>query len=258
MVGNCAEAGIRRIAPCLAPDVTALHNGTHVPPLDDAVLDNPAWHSLSGPHSHLAEVVGAARRYPVDVSPFVALPDDAADGAWADLALLVGPGAVVTVTGQPAPPPSTWEVVAEIGGVQLVDVGVDAGPDDEAVVLGAADVPEMLELVQRTQPGPFLPRTVELGTYLGLRHEGRLIAMAGQRLNPPGWIEVSAVCTDAEFRGRGLAGRLVRAVVADVRERGATALLHTGAHNTGAIRLYEELGFVLRRQTTFRAYRTPA
>ncbi|GAB7003701.1 hypothetical protein JCM18899A_11720 [Nocardioides sp. AN3] len=66
----------------------------------------------------------------------------------------------------------------------------------------------MLALVERNKPGQFLPGTPQMGTYLGIRHEGRLVAMAGERLHPPGWTEISAVCTDADFRGRGLAGRL--------------------------------------------------
>ena len=136
-----------------------------------------------------------------------------------------------------------------LDGVQLVDDGLAAAPDPEAVRLGPADVPEMLDLVERTRPGPFLPRTVELGTYLGIRRNGALIAMAGERLHPPGWTEISAVCTDPDFRGEGLATRLILAVAHGIRERGETPFLHTAASNTNAIRLYESLGFRLRRRT---------
>jgi ribosomal protein S18 acetylase RimI-like enzyme len=134
---------------------------------------------------------------------------------------------------------------------------VDVRPDEEAVRLGAHDVPDMLALVERTRPGPFLPRTVELGTYLGIRRGGQLIAMAGERLHPPGWTEISAVCTDAAYRGRGLGSRLVRAVAAGIKERGETPFLHTAAANTGAIGLYESLGFRLRRTTRFTGVRVP-
>ncbi len=108
--------------------------------------------------------------------------------------------------------PAGWEVTERIEGVQLVDDGLAAAPEPEAVRLGPADVPEMLDLVARTRPGPFLPRTVELGTYLGIRRDGALIAMAGQRLHPPGWTEISAVCTDPAFRGGARPPRLIRAV----------------------------------------------
>jgi predicted GNAT family acetyltransferase len=140
-------------------------------------------------------------------------------------------------------------------GVQLVDVSLRAAADPSATVLTSADVPEILELVDRCRPGPFRARTIELGTYLGIRHEGSLIAMAGERLHPPGWTEISAVCTDPAYRGRGLATRLVRAVAAGIRARGETPFLHTGAANTIAIRLYESIGFRLRRTTTFGFYR---
>jgi len=227
------------------------------PTRDPAVLDNPAWHALRGAHSVFALSHGAALAYEPEVSPFAGLPDDAEPGAWDDLAALVGPGAEVALTGPLTTPPDGWEIVWAGDGVQMVAVGVDAQPDPEAVVLGAADVPEMLDLVARTQPGPFRPRTVELGTYLGIRREGRLVAMAGERVQPPGWTEISAVCTDPDHRGQGLAARLVRAVVHGVRERGDEAILHASATNTGAISLYERLGFEVRRPVRFVAVRTP-
>lgn len=227
-------------------------------PVDTAVLDNPAWHSLSGPHARFADAHGLARRYQPDVSVFHALPDGADEQAWADLATLVGPGADLAISGPSIEPPAGWEVLANGEGVQMIDVRVDAQPDPEAVVLGADDADEMADLVARTQPGPWRARTYELGTYLGIRHEGRLVAMAGERLHPPGWTEISAVCTDADFRGQGLAGRLVRAVAHNIRGRGDNVLLHASAANTNAIRLYEALGFELRRRTRFAALRTPA
>ncbi|TQE28149.1 GNAT family N-acetyltransferase [Streptomyces ipomoeae] len=226
---------------------------------DDAphVLDNPALASLTGPHAHFAERRGRVLRYPVDVSPWLALPDEPGPDDWADLTALAGPGTEIAVPAYSGGFPAGWEVTFDLAGVQLVDDGIAAEPDDEAVRLGPADVPEMLDLVARTQPGPFLPRTVELGTYLGIRRGGALIAMAGERLHPPGWTEISAVCTDPAFRGKGLATRLIHAVAHGIRERGETPFLHTAATNTGAIRLYESLGFRLRRTTRFMAARTP-
>ncbi len=221
------------------------------------VLDNPALASLTGPHAHFAERRGRVLRYPVDVSPWLALPDEPDAADWADLAALVGPGAEVPLPGFRGRTPDGWEITFQIDGVQLVDDGLATAPEPEAVLLGPDDVPEMLDLVARTRPGPFLPRTVELGTYLGIRREGALVAMAGERLHPPGWTEISAVCTDPAFRGEGLATRLILAVAHGIRERGETPFLHTGAGNTDAIRLYESLGFRLRRTTAFLAARTP-
>ncbi|MFF9134504.1 GNAT family N-acetyltransferase [Streptomyces sp. NPDC014806] len=221
------------------------------------VLDNPALASLTGPHAHFAERRGRVLRYPLDVSPWLALPDEPDARDWADVAALAGPGAGVPLAGYTGPVPDDWEISFHVEGVQLVDDGLDAAPDPEAVRLTPADVPEMLDLVARTRPGPFLPRTIELGTYLGIRRGGALVAMAGERLHPPGWTEISAVCTDPAFRGQGLAGRLIRAVAHGIRERGETPFLHTGAQNTNAIRLYEALGFRLRRRTAFLEARVP-
>jgi len=248
-------------------------------------LDNPLWAALTGPQAHLAERRGWAARFPVDVSPFAAIAGgapvaetsesgvrsidsserrfrsggkDAGDAtAWADLAALVGPGGVAVVPGAPAQAPPGWEPVGAIPGVQMDGSGLDAAPEPEAVVLGAADVPEMLELVARTRPGPFLTRTIALGTYLGIRRGGALVAMAGERMRPPGWTEISAVCTDQAYRGQGLAARLVRAVAAGIRERGDVPFLHAAADNHTGIRLYERLGFTYRRDVLFGALRAP-
>ncbi|MGK5682782.1 GNAT family N-acetyltransferase [Actinoplanes sp. URMC 104] len=220
-----------------------------------SVLDNAAWESLRGAHSRFAQAYGQAVRYEEDVAPFHALRDPQDPRAWADLAALTGPAAEVAVAGPvPASHPG-WQVAGEIAGVQFVDESLRAEPFPQARLLGPPDVPEILDLVARTRPGPFRRRTIELGTYLGVHHEGRLIAMAGERLHPPGWTEISAVCTDPAYRGRGLATSLVRAVAYGIRERGEVPFLHTSAANANAIRLYEAIGFRLRRRTTFAAYR---
>jgi GNAT superfamily N-acetyltransferase len=223
------------------------------------LLDNPAWAALTGPHhAHFAERVGSAARYPADVSPFTALADPDDPAAWADLLALVGPGGSAPVSGASAGPPEGWETLRSGSGVQLTAGDAVTGAlDPEAVRLGPADVPEILELVARTEPGPFLPRTIELGAYWGLRDGGRLVALAGERLHPPGWTEISAVCTDQAYRGRGLATRLVLHVAAGIRARGETPFLHAVGTNASAIRLYESLGFSLRRRTLFQLVRAP-
>ncbi|MFF3978211.1 GNAT family N-acetyltransferase [Streptomyces sp. NPDC001828] len=220
------------------------------------VLDNAAWAALTGPQAHFAERHGRAARFPADVSPFTALEDPDDVLAWDDLALLVGPDAVTPVTAA-LTVPDGWHIEQSGEGVQMVATALRDEPAPDAVRLGPADVPEILELIALTKPGPFLPRTVELGTYLGLREGGRLIALAGERLRPPGWTEISAVCTHPDHRGRGLATRLVRAVARGIRERGETPFLHAAANNTNAIRLYESIGFTLRRHTRFTLVRTP-
>lgn len=225
-------------------------------PTEPHILDNAAWAALTGPHAGLAERVGRAARYPTDISPFSALDDPADPRAWTDLAALVGPGTAAPVSGA-VTVPDGWTIERGGDGVQLIATALYAEPAPEAERLGPADVPEILDLVALTRPGPFLPRTIELGSYLGIRDRGRLIALAGERLRPPGWTEISAVCTHPDHRGRGLATRLVRAVAAGIRERGDTPFLHAAASNTSAIRLYESIGFTMRRRTRFLLVRTP-
>ncbi|GAB3736192.1 GNAT family N-acetyltransferase [Amycolatopsis oliviviridis] len=218
--------------------------------------DDPVRASLTGPHARFAERFGQVLRYQVDVAPFLSLPPEPDDGVWDDVAALTGPGETVTVDGAP-PVPAGWEILERIAGVRLVDIALEAAEDPEAVLLGPDDVPEMLDLVARTRPGPFRKRTVELGTYLGIRRGGALIAMAGERLHPPGWTEISAVCTDPAYRGQGLATRLVRAVAAGIRARGERPIMHAAAANTPAIRLYRSIGFELVPRPDFVVVRVP-
>ena len=213
---------------------------------------------MTGPQAHLSERLGDAARYRRGIHGLSAVPLEPSAADWADLAALTGPGTRLVLSGPRRTPPAGWEVGDAVPGVQLDGSALRVEHDPEAVVLGAADVPEMLDLVARTRPGPFDANTHVMGTYLGIRRGGALVAMAGERVRPPGWSEISAVCTDASARGQGLATRLVRAVGAVIRERGDVPFLHTSAANTTAIRLYEHLGFVLRMRMEFAAFRTPA
>jgi ribosomal protein S18 acetylase RimI-like enzyme len=214
--------------------------------------------ALAGPQRSFGEVRGRAARYLPDVTPFASLPAEPDEQDWHDLGTLVGPGGVAVVVGLPhRTAPAGWTPMMAMEGVQMVGNRLETRPDPEAVRLGPDDVEEMTALVERTRPGPFLPRTVQLGTYLGIRRDGALISMAGERMRPAGFGEISAVCTDERFRGEGLGGRLVRAVGAVVRARGDVPFLHAAESNTGAIGLYEHLGFTRSRATFFASYRAP-
>ncbi|WP_425955891.1 GNAT family N-acetyltransferase [Xylanimonas sp. McL0601] len=227
------------------------------PARDDSALDNPVWSSLTGAHAGLAVGGDLVRRFPDDVSPFAAVRTWDEPGVWDAILALVGPGGEFPLPPAGVALPHGWETVFTLDAWQLVETDrLETRPDDEAVVLGADDAPEMLALVERSRPGPFLPRTYVMGRYVGIRRDGRLVAMAGERVRPAGWTEISAVTTDPGHRGEGLASRLVRDVAHHVHARGDRAYLHTSADNP-ALSLYERLGFEIRRPMVFGTVRTP-
>lgn len=225
--------------------------------MESHILDNVVWAALSGPQASFAEVFGQARRFPVDVSLFGAIANQDDPQCWSDLAELIGPGGHVVITGKELKVPEMWEELGGGTGKQMTGEDVLGQEDDEAIELGLDDVPEMLDLISRTEPGPFLPRTYELGGYLGFRINGDLVAMAGRRMHPPGWVEISAVCTDRAHQGKGLGGRLVNAVAAGIRAEGAVPFLHVSETNEKAIRLYEKLGFQIRIRGAFKVLKAP-
>lgn len=233
---------------------------TSAPPLaDPSVLDNAAWHSLAGPHASFSIGNDLVRRYPEDVAPFVAVRTWDDPDAWDALRELVGPDAEVGLSGYEGDLPEGWEFLGGGEGVQLVETDLlQPRPFDEAIELGGDDVTDMLAIVARNQPGPFRPRTHELGRYIGIRHEGRLVAMGGERLHPAGWTEISAVAVDVDHRRRGLASRLVLDIAFHIQQRGDRAVMHAASSNLGAIAAYERLGFTVRRVNRFAAVRTPA
>lgn len=213
-------------------------------------LDNPIWTALATGQAHLGQGNALACRYHPDVAPFAALASES-PAAWAALSRLLPPGEQVALLSRdPAAPGGAFR--AQPVGVihQMVAAGGDnADADDlDVVALGQADAKDMLELALKTKPGPFCKRTHEMGNDIGLRDQGRLIAMAGERMRPAGFVEISAVCVDDGWRGKGVAGHLLRRLQRDIRQRGQTPFLHVLSDNRNAIALYERLGFVLRQR----------
>ncbi len=212
-------------------------------------LERPVWASLSGAHAHLAQGDGKARRYRPDVNRFVAGPDDEPD-TLAAMAALIEPGDPALVV-QAAAIPDLPDValVLRRAAVQMVHDGTQPDGDDRGIVpLAESDAPEMLALATLTNPGPFRERTHLMGDFFGVRRDGRLAAMAGERLHPPGCVELSGVCTHPDFRGEGLATRLSAHVTCAILGRGETPFLHAWKDNHGAIALYEKLGYRIRRE----------
>jgi predicted GNAT family acetyltransferase len=213
-------------------------------------LDLPARSALHGRHAHFAIGIGGARRYHPEYGVFAAL-DDHSDATLAALAALVTEHGDVALLEAEAPPPLPGLAIASQDlGVQMTAHEITPGPAraHALIPLGDADAPEMLALATLTEPGPFFTRTHCLGTFLGVRVDGRLVAMAGERMKPDGFTEVSGVCTHPDHRGRGHAAALMRAIAAGILARGETPFLHAYASNHAAIALYERLGFTLRRE----------
>jgi len=224
---------------------------------DLALLDNAVWHSLAGAHEQFAERDGLAARYDPDVSVFGALGDDT-EAAWRDLGSVVGPSGVAVLFRAEMPQlPKAWTRLDGGRGHQMLLRELAPVEIPDARDLEPGDIGEMLALVELTRPGPFAVRTVELGGYVGVFDGDRLVAMAGQRLAPPGFREVSAVCTHPDFRGRGLAAGLTALVAQRILDRGERPFLHHASDNDPARRVYEAIGFEFRRQVVFAALGGP-
>lgn len=219
---------------------------------DFTLLDNPAWHALNSVQRHLAGKSGNAARYFPEVVPFAALAQpDAASGK--ELNELLTAGESFFLIGSLPPLPDNWEVRKELVCLQMVSESPLDAPDPSFSIqqLTPEDAGEMYALVQLVQPGYFMPETYRMGRYTGIRQNGQLVAIAGERMRLNGLSELSAICTHPDFTGRGYAGQLIAGLVNRQREEGITPFLHVAEHNTGAIRLYEKLGFRTRREISF-------
>jgi hypothetical protein len=224
-------------------------------------LDRPVWTALTTRQAHLARGDGRAWRLGADYGLFAAAADGSDESLAALAALVPAEGALATVgVAEPGPPPGLaaephviWQMVCE-----TLTPPPQAAHTFEIVDLTDADADQMLALATLTRPGPFFARTHQLGAFVGVKDAaGRLLAMAGERMNPPGFTEVSGVCTQPDQRGKGLAGALMRVVAGRIAARGETAFLHSYAHNAGAIALYESLGFTLRAEVTMTVLTRP-
>lgn len=208
------------------------------------LLDNIVWHSLSGPHSRYSLGTRTARRYAPGFSPILGF----ADQHQPDFAALAGicpAGEHLYCGGLTGAVPPGWQIEAE-GMMNLMVWNGDPPVADRApsaVRLGPNHLPQILELVARTQPGPFAERTIELGEYFGVFAGERLVAMAGERFAAGALREISGVCTHPDFQGRGLARHLIQTLVRRELSRKETPFLHVRQDNVRALRVYEQMGF---------------
>ncbi|MES2294433.1 MAG: GNAT family N-acetyltransferase [Pseudomonadota bacterium] len=210
------------------------------------ILDRPVWNALTSRQAHLAAGDPAtALRFVPQINVFGGTPDNTPGQLMALGTLTPRDGGVAIVERHRVVPPPDLiamieEPVHQMTAARITDPG-DEDPD--IVPLGDADAAEMQALAELTQPGPFYARTHEMGEFVGIRENGRLIAMTGERMRVPGFTEISAVCTHPGARGRGLAAKLMRIVAARIVARGEQLFLHVYPHNKAAIAVYERLGF---------------
>jgi ribosomal protein S18 acetylase RimI-like enzyme len=212
-------------------------------------LDRPIWSALTTRQQDLAEGGALARRFPVAITPFADMADMSAASFAALGELLSGSEFAVLFTPDPVVVPDGFKISLADTGEQLIGTPAETAISGvEIVTLGAADVAEMIELTELTKPGPFYARTHELGTFLGIRVDGKLVAMTGERMKPANYTEMTAVCVHPDYRGRGYAQLLLGAVGRQIVARGEIPFLHVFTNNTSAIALYQRQGMKLRRR----------
>jgi ribosomal protein S18 acetylase RimI-like enzyme len=212
-------------------------------------LDHPIWNALTSTQSSLAEGGARARRYPPAIAPFAAMADMSPPGFAALGKLMSRSDQAVLFTTEPVTAPAEFKLLLAASGEQMIGTPVETPiRSAEIITLGAADVPAMMELTKLTRPGPFTPRTHELGTFLGIRVDGQLVAMAGERMKPANYTEMTAVCVHPNYRGRGYAQMLLGAVSRQIVARGEIPFLHVFSDNAAAIALYRRQGMEIRRR----------
>jgi GNAT superfamily N-acetyltransferase len=217
------------------------------------LLDNIAWHTLTGPHAPFAAGTDGARRYASGFSPIVGFADTQRPDFDA-LANCCETGESFYSDGWSGAVPAGWRIDSETTMLKMVHEGEipvrDEAPD--AIRLGPEHAVQALELATLTRPGPFGLRTIELGEYFGYFHEEQLVAMAGERMCAGALHEISGVCTHPHFQGRGLARRLISKLIRRQMQRGKTPFLHVLSENKHARNLYTRMGFREYRESVVR------
>jgi predicted GNAT family acetyltransferase len=212
-------------------------------------LDQPIWTALTTTQQALAEGDGRARRYPTLVTPFADMPKMSAENFAALGALMAPQDIAVLFTPDAVQPPAEFKTMLAETGEQMTGTPVEMPANGiEIVTLGVDDVPAMIELTSLTKPGPFSTRTHELGTFLGIRADGQLVAMAGERMKPAQYTEMTAVCVHPSHRGRGYGQILLSAISRQIVSRGEIPFLHVFSSNHSAIALYRRQGMEIRRR----------
>ena len=212
-------------------------------------LDHPIWTALTTRHQALAEGGALARRYPIAITPFADMAEISPRGFAALGVMMLGPEIAVLFTPEPVSAPAEFKVLLAETGEQMIGTPAEVPAGKvEILMLGAADVSDMMALTTLTKPGPFSARTPELGTFLGIRVDGELVAMAGERMKPADYTEITAVCVHPSHRGHSYGQILLSAVSRRILARGEIPFLHLLTSNASALALYRRQGMEIRRR----------
>jgi len=219
--------------------------------LPESLFANPVWSALHTKHRHFALTAGDACRYPADVAPFAAVASPSAD-ALLQLHSLLAPGESVWIVGESYPQPAKLAFEQTLLCLQMVLPAELVPPASTIEILPLSNdhAPEMVALTDLAFPGFFRSRTCEMGSYFGIRSNGQLIAMGGERLTLEGYPEISGICTHPDHRGKGYAESLIWHLVRNHRREGLVSWLHVSATNQRAIDLYRRMGFTEVRRVT--------
>lgn len=215
-------------------------------------LDNPIYNALISNNKYLANGNEQAKHFADDVAPFVGLKDNSDDDFQHLYELLPNdrPGVFIKHIEQEIP--KNWNVLRAFRCYQMLfEQPAVYEPTAKIVDLTHEHIPAMLELTKLTNPGPFFERTIEFGHYRGIFDDDKLVAMAGQRIHAFKYAEISAVCTHPDYLGRGYARQLLLNQAQRIQAEGNIAYLHVRTDNERAIKVYEGIGFTIRKEMYF-------
>jgi predicted GNAT family acetyltransferase len=217
------------------------------------VLDNPVWNALTSGNNDLAYGTDEVKYYAQEVAFFAGFKEFSKDHFNALYELITSDRVMTVVSPEDIEIPAQWKVVNHMKILQMVFNGsIPQQPvNQEFTPLQDQHIPNMLTLTKMTKPGPFFERTIDFGNYEGIFKNNELIAMAGQRLHPSPYIEISAVCTHPDHLGNGYASQLINRQILAIIAASGIPFLHVRNDNATAIKVYEKLGFVIRKNMTF-------
>ena len=214
-------------------------------------LDNPAWYSLKETHQSLSISSDEIKFYLPEICPFGGMTSPEAN-----LSLFIHNHIPLSnsffVIGNKPQKTSGLSFEKELVCLQMVcSETIKMETTEDILELNEKHKGQLVQLVNMVQPGYFKEGTVKMGDYFGIFKNDTLVAVTGERMKMNGFTEISAVVTHPAFTGKGFAKQLIAHTVNKNFEQTIVPYLHVAETNSGAIQLYEKLGFVARRKISF-------